>query len=167
MADQKFVRGNITIENATLIFRNFKGEGRDFNPEGRRVFSVLIDDDIASKLKEDGWNVRYLKPREEGDKPKACLKVNVSYAKNPPQVYVIVDGVKRPIGEGEIAMLDWAEIISADLQISPYNYNKNGRSGVSGYLKRLYATIQLDELERKYEGLQAAGNHNEPPWDTE
>ena len=65
---KKLVTDEISIENAHLMFRNFEGKEGKFNPAGKRNFCVRLDDpNIVKKLETDGWNVRYLKARNEGD----------------------------------------------------------------------------------------------------
>ena len=141
---------NVIIENAQLIFKNFSGRRGDFNPEGQRNFCVLLDDSQAEMLKKDGWNVKYLKPREEGDKEQAYLQVKVRFGNRPPNIVIVSSTGKSRIDESEVNLLDWAEIDNVDVNITPYEWNNNGNSGVAAYLKSMYVTIEQDPLEEKY-----------------
>ena len=148
------VEQNITIEGARVIFRNFSGEEGKFNPKGKRNFCVLLDDDLAKALANDGWNVKYLRPREEGDEPQAYLQVSVSFSPYPPKIVQITSRGKTKIEEDMVHVIDWAEFANVDLVIRPYNWKlSSGASGVKAYLKTMYYTIVEDEFELKYAGL--------------
>ena len=144
------INKNITIENARIGFRNFSGKEGRYNPAGRRNFCVFLESDIAPALQEDGWNIKYLQPREAGDEPQAYLQVAVSYANIPPKIVLISGEGKTVLNETNINMLDWAEISNVDLIIRPYNYDVNGKTGVKAYCKTMYVTIEEDEFEKKY-----------------
>ena len=77
---------NISIENARIIFRNFSGEESKFNKKGSRNFGVLLDVDLAALMKKDGWNVKELPPREDGDIPTYWLPVSVAFGHIPPKI---------------------------------------------------------------------------------
>ena len=143
--------GNITIENVRVGFRNFSGKEGKFNPKGNRNFCIFLEDPLARKLETDGWNVKWLKPRNEDEEPQAILQIKVMFGKIPPTIVMINSRGQSRIKEETVSILDWAEIQSADVIIRPYSYNVNGQSGVAAYLNKMYVTIVEDELEKKYE----------------
>lgn len=148
------VNTNIKIENARVRFKNFSGKEGKYNPAGRRNFCVLLDEEDAQSLFEEGWNVKYLQPKDKnGDDPQAYLPVAVSYANIPPKVYLVTSKQKTLLDEETIGMLDWGEFESFDLVIRPYNYDVNGKTGVKAYLKTLYANLVEDEFADKYEDV--------------
>lgn len=141
---------NLMVEDARIIFRNFAGEEKQFNPAGERNFALVIDNAIAPAMMEDGWNVKYLKAREEGEDPQAMLKVKVSYKRQPPKVVLISSKGRTTLPEDMIEMLDYIDIAKVDLIVNPSWYDFNGRQGYSAYLKSIYVTILEDDLEKKY-----------------
>lgn len=151
----------IVLDNVRLLFRNFSGMPGPFNDEGERNFCVALPDDVAKSMEEDGFNVRWLTPREEGDPSQAILKIRVKYEKRdgtptrPPLVVMISqkpDGslAKTTLSKEMLPILDWAEIINVDLSFNPFTYSAAGRSGLSAYLKSIFVTIRVDELEARY-----------------
>lgn len=141
---------NISIENAKIRFRNFSGKEGRYNPAGRRTFCVLLDPDIAEVLREEGWNIKVLSPRDEGDLPQPYLQVEARFDNFPPRVVLITGSGKTLLDENSINILDWAEIQNVDLTISPSRWEVNGKTGIKAYLKNIYVTIVEDEFEKKY-----------------
>ena len=144
------VEDNIRIEGARIGFRNFSGEEGRFNPKGRRNFCVFLEEDIAKDMEKEGWNVKWLQPREEGDELQAYLQVKVVFGKIPPKIVLVTERGKTRLDEDTVNILDWAEIQNVDLVIRPYNWEVNGNTGVSAYIKTMYVTLREDEFESKY-----------------
>src|SRR5919205_38637 len=107
MADRK---PNITLEGVRIAFRNFSGKEGQYNREGDRNFAAILPNEIAEQMAQDGWNIKYLKPRDEEEQPQAYIQVAVSYknATRPPRVVMLTKKGRTPLGESEINILDWA-----------------------------------------------------------
>jgi hypothetical protein len=147
---------NITIENAKLMggsFKNFSGKATKFTPEGVRTFCVALDPELAQEMREEGWNVRQLRPRDEDDAPQDYIQVKVAFGNKPPKVVLINGKTRSILDEDGIGVLDWAELETVDLILTPYQWDFNGKSGVKAYLKSMYATMAVDELDQKYAEL--------------
>ena len=140
----------VTIEDAELIFRNFSGKEGQYNREGDRNFSVLLDDETAAVMAADGWNVKYLEPREEGDVPKPYLPVAVRFDVIPPTVIMLTSAGRTHLDEDTVGILDFANFAMVDLIVRAYTWAVNDKVGVKAYLKSIYVTIEEDELEKKY-----------------
>lgn len=158
------IRENISIENARIGFRNFTGKEGRFNPAGRRNFCVFLDKDLGDVLERDGWNVRWLEAREEGEEPQPYLQVAVSYDNIPPKIVLVSSKGKTLLNEETVNIVDWAEIDKVDLIIRPYNWSmhegtRNEKTGVKAYVKSMYITIAEDEFESKYYDVPDSANN--------
>lgn len=166
---EKRITNNIIIEDAKLIFRNFSGKVTEYNRNGQQNFCVLLDDDLAADLENDGWSVKYRKPREDDPDQhrQAFLPVKVQFGMYPPTVVMITSRGKKRLDQDTIGQLDWARIKTADIQIRPYNFPAiQGRpAGVSAYLKSLYVTIIEDPLDTKYANVPDIDAQIEMPFE--
>jgi hypothetical protein len=155
------VAATVNIENARLAFRNFSGKEGKFNPAGRRNFCVILDNKTGEDLARQGWNIKYLKPREEGDEPQAYISVTVNYkGGRPPKIIVMTTRNKTFLEESSVHVLDWADISNVDLILNPSTWTVNGKTGIKAYLKSLYVTLNEDEFEYKYVDVPDAAISN-------
>jgi hypothetical protein len=138
------------VEDARIIFRNFAGKEGQYNREGDRIFSVVLPEDVAITMLEDGWNVRYLAGREEGEEDTPYISVGVRFDIRPPRVVLLTSTARTQLDEKSVEILDWADIKTADLIARGYDWNVNGKTGTKAYLQSLFVTIEEDPLERKY-----------------
>lgn len=150
---------NVVIRGAKLKFRNFAGKEKNYNREGDRNFVVVIDDeDVALKMIEDGWNVRTKLADEEGDSPEYTIQVAVGYKIKPPIITMLTKNSKKKtvLDEEDIHILDYAEIIKANVAIRPRQWETNQGSGIKAYLKTLYVVVEEDEFADEFDDYENA-----------
>jgi hypothetical protein len=150
----------VVMEGMRIVFRNFEGKEGQYNREGDRNFGVILPPDIAEAMLADGWNVKYLKPREEDEDGEETpwLSVSVNFDKGrPPTILLITSRGKTKLDEDTVDQLDWVDIATdeqgnpkVDLIVRPYMWDVSGRQGIKAYLQSMYVTIEEDELQRKY-----------------
>lgn len=146
----------VVMENVRIMFRNFAGKEGQYNREGDRNFAVALDERTATAMAKDGWNVKWLKSREEDEPEQAYLAVSVNFKGRPPRVVMITSRGRTPLGEDDIELLDWADIKTVDLIVNPYEWAVNGKTGIKAYLQSIFVTIEEDILELKYAEVQDA-----------
>lgn len=148
----------VMIEEAQIIFRNFEGKEGQYNRKGDRNFSAILDDKTAQTMLEDGWNVKYLEARDEGDNPVPYIPVAVNFENRPPRITLIASDKRTNITEDMVDILDGVDIAKCDFVIRAYNWEVNGKTGVKAYLKTMFVTIEEDELEKKYARSEVRGD---------
>ena len=159
-------RTHIVIEDAQFPSfggRNFSGAertdrntGRIVNREGQRNFNVVIpDDQFAQDMINDGWNVKYWEPRNEGENPYYYLQIKVNMSsKWPPKIFIKSDNATLKITEDnqdELNQLDTSDFDYMDIEINPSHYDVNGKTGISAYLTEFHGKLHVDEWKKKWE----------------
>ena len=135
------VSENVRLEDVMIGFggyRNFSGNKTEYNKAGERKFSVFLPQDVADELEALGWYIKHKSPYREGDDPQNQLDVAVAFEPYPPTVILIAhDGTRTYLNEDTVGLLDNTDIETADLEIRPYNWEVNGRTGTKAYVKEL------------------------------
>lgn len=149
--------GSLTIEGAQILFRNFAGAERPMNDEGKRNFCLLLAENVAAALDQDGWNIKRLRPRDDEEIGTPFVKVTVKFGSRPPRI-VLLSSKGRQVLEEDMAMLaDWVDVKHVDVTIRPYSWEVRGEKGVSAYLKTIYIIVNEDPLDLKYSDVPEIG----------
>ena len=144
-------RNILQIDDARIVYRNFSGTPSKFNREGDRNFAVVISDQkIADALVEQGWNVKIRPARDEGDIPFMYLPVKVKFNDRGPNVYLQSGRNRNRLDEETIGMLDNVDILSVDLDIRPFDWDVNGKTGRTAYLQSICVTQDIDRFEQRF-----------------
>ena len=163
------INGNLNVEQAGMIYKNFSGKPTKVNPAGgKRTFSLVLTKDYAERLSNMGWNIKVKEIRDqlaEGEMTRtvswddyvsmyqnefdhAIIYTEIVVNENseyPPKVYK----VSEFNGEKTMALvppdqwyrLDESELMNVDIVIHPYQHGRSlaNPDAKKGYLKTMYA----------------------------
>jgi hypothetical protein len=182
------INGNLNVERAAMIYKNFTGKPTRVNPQGgKRTFSLVLNEEYAARLHNDGWNVKVKEVRDtpvEGEMTQTVswedydnnyrgvfdhgliyteIVVNEN-SEYPPKVYK----VSEFNGEKTMALvppdqwyrLDESELMNVDLVVHPYTHGRSiaNPDAKKGYLKTMYAmAVPVNDFGGKYAGYTIAG----------
>ena len=144
-------KGIMQIDDARIIFKNFEGRGDKFNREGDRNFSLLIEDpNTAEAMKREGWNVKIKEGRDPDEGPFMRLPVKVKFTDYGPTVYLNSAGNVVKLNEESIGCLDNIEIETVNMDIRPYDWEVNGKTGRTAYLQSMEVIQRIDRFAARY-----------------
>ena len=144
-------RDILQINNARIVYKNFSGKPSAFNREGDRNFSLVIPNiEIADALKDKGWNIKIKPPREEGDEPFITMPVTIKFNDRGPRVYLETGNNLVRLDEESICCLDNVDIVKVDMDIRPYDWEINGKTGRTAYLQAIKVTQEVDRFCQQY-----------------
>ena len=144
-------RDILQINNARIVYKNFSGKPSAFNREGDRNFSLVIPNiEIADALKDKGWNIKIKSPREEGDEPFITMPVKIKFNDRGPRVYLETGNNLVRLDEESICCLDNVDIVKVDMDIGPYDWEINGKTGRTAYLQAIKVTQEVDRFCQQY-----------------
>lgn len=140
-------RDILQVNDARIIYRNFRGEGSKYNREGDRNFAMIIpNQELADELIAHGWNVKIKAPREEGEDPFMYLPIKVKFNDRGPHIYLMTGDRTNRLEEDMVSMLDDIDICSVNLDIRPYDWEVNGKTGRTAYLQAMKVIQEIDRF---------------------
>lgn len=141
---------NVVVKNACIMFTNFAGEPDRFGLAGRPQFNLVLSKEAADDLRADGWNIRVMPGREEGEEPTYMTNINVSFSddgrRDPTiKLYSSLDGKKvcRRLTAETVSKLDAIRLERINLRIGSFNYNGD-RYTMKGYLHEFQAVQRAE-----------------------
>ena len=164
-------KGILQIDNARIIFKNFRGERGKYNNEGDRNFALVISggifddgrrakevtaEEMAECLMNDvnrygvGWNVKIKAPQEEGGQSFIYLPVKVRCNEYGPKIFLKTGDKVNELDEETIGILDKISILSVDLDIRPYDDEVSGKPFRAAYLQSMGVTQEVDRIVSRY-----------------
>lgn len=147
----KFRKDILEIEDARIIYRNFEGVASKFNREGDRNFAVIVpNDEIKDILVEAGWNVKIKPPRDEEDTPFMFIPVKVKFNNRGPAAYLRSGETVTRLNEETIGILDEIDIQSVSMDLRPYDWDVNGKTGRTAYLQAIDVIQNIDRFGDMY-----------------
>ena len=148
-------RGILQVDDAKIIYRNFAGIGGKFNREGDRNFALIIDDeDIKDQLLEEGWNVKVKPARDDFETPFMFIPVKIKFNDRGPAIYLQSGDSRIKLTEDTVECLDNIDILNVDLDIRPYDWEVNGKTGRSAYLQSMLVTQEVDRFAERYAAME-------------
>lgn len=163
------INGNLNVEQAGMIYKNFSGKPTKVNPAGgKRTFSLVLTKEYAERLDSQGWNIKVKEIRDQLQDGEMTRTVSWSdYINNyqtefdhaliyteivvnenseyPPRIYK----VSEFNGEKTMALvppeqwfrMDESELMNVDVVIHPYTHGRSiaNPDAKKGYLKSMYA----------------------------
>ena len=144
--------GVIQIDNARIVFRNFEGLPTKFNREGDRNFAVVIpNDEIKDALVAEGWNVKVRESEEPDEEPFMYLSVKVGYKEGRgPAIYLQSGEAVNRLNEDTVSLLDQIDISNVSMDIRPYDWEVNGKTGRAAYLLSMNVKQNIDRFGAAY-----------------
>lgn len=137
---------------------HFDGKDTFGGTEAKYNFTIILPKATALQLREAGWtSVKENEPYEEGDEPEWTMQCQISDRFGIPKMYLIKNDRRFRINE----MRDLHDIRretceKIDVILTPSRWVNGARTGVTAYVKEMYATISQSRFAEKYEELEEA-----------
>lgn len=147
---------DIELEDIQVLWgwSDFAGRGDQFTEAGKPNFTIVLPEQTAHELAEIGWNVKEREGFEEGDPPRYTLEAKISYKYDPPRIFLIKGDRKFRADERDLADIRRDTCDRIDVVLTPSPWVQGGRSGITAYVKEMYAQVRQSRFAEQYAGYE-------------
>lgn len=136
----------VSIENTRFIFEtNFSGDPRrDKYGSDKRYANIVIPEELANELSDEGFNVRCTNPKDGEYEKTYFVKATVNFeSKYPPRIYLVSGGNKPELLDAEsVGVIDTMYVRNVNAILSKYYNTKTDKWSL--YARTIYVEQELD-----------------------
>ena len=154
-------KGILQFDDVEIKWPNFSGKQDKYNRDGKRTFNIIIpDEEMKEALIAEGWNVKTRAANDEYEDPLYYLPVKILYhdeelAHLDPVVTLITGRSQNELDEETIGTLDHIDILEIPhMDISPYDWEVQGKTGRTAYLKKAIIVQEVDRYNAYLAGRE-------------
>lgn len=167
----------VTFKDVEMRWKNFSGKTDDFNPQGKRFFHIVLNEEMVNELRNvelttksgkivRGANVKTHVPKSgEGD-PMYTLKVLIGDF-FPEEVIRVTPTNRMKLTEDTIGNLDREYIEKAKVMVTLTPYERPGNTGITAYCRKLAVWIKEDNFDEDFRDIPEVGSAKYSPADND
>lgn len=144
---------DVELEDVDVKWNWSHFDGRDtFSEHPDYNFTIILPEATALEMLDAGWTgVKRNDGYEEGDPDEWTLKIRISDKFGMPKMYLIKNERRFRINElRDLHDIRRDTCDQIDVIITPSRWIQPGRTGVSAYVKELYAKVRESRFAAKY-----------------
>lgn len=148
--------GNLLVRDAVIMqgrnangnWSNFSGRKTKVNPNGgKRTFNIVLPEDVALELRDEGWNIKMMQPRDDQEDILYFTEIVLNMEKKvEPDVYLCTEWAgkkkKTRLHGDDVGQLDDIRFAHADVNIYPHMHDK----GIKGHCNQLVVIQAKNDL---------------------
>lgn len=141
--------------NVKWAWSNFDGND-NFNGPGNYSFTITLPEETAKEMLALGWTgIKENEGYEEGDPPEWTLRIKISYKYEAPKIFLIKNN-RRVRVEEERDLHDIRRDMTdqIDVIITPSRWVNGPRTGITAYVKEMYAKVRESKFAEKYSDFE-------------
>lgn len=149
--------GRYIVRNAQIQYANFSGMENEFNAAGKRNFKLIMNEDLAAELQEQGIRVTELKRRDDTDPVRYSAKIGI-YPTS--EIYMLSGHVRQELNQDTCGIIDMemrkGHVRNGEIKLE-FHVSVNTRlSKPTPYLRldTLFVPINKSRLMEEYEDYE-------------